>query len=112
VPVIASSELLLRLRWLALLFGRVRAPPCGVHTAVDVVKAVMAGAAVVSVLLRRGPDYLKEVRDGLAQWLEEHEYNSLRQMHGSLSLLRVQDPRAYERANYVKILQTWEGQTL
>jgi dihydroorotate dehydrogenase (fumarate) len=113
-----SSELLLRLRWLALLFGRVRATLAatgGVHTAVDAVKAVMAGAAavqMVSALLRRGPGYLKEVRDGLAQWLEEHEYDSLRQMHGSLSLLRVQDPRAYERANYVKILQTWEGQTL
>jgi dihydroorotate dehydrogenase (fumarate) len=113
-----SSELLLRLRWLALLFGRVRAPLAatgGVHTALDAVKAVLAGAAavqMVSALLRRGPSYLKEVREGLARWLEEHEYDSLRQMHGSLSLLRVPDPGAYERANYVKILQTWEGQTL
>jgi dihydroorotate dehydrogenase (fumarate) len=113
-----SSELLLRLRWLALLFTRVRAPLAatgGVHTALDAVKAVMAGAAavqMVSALLRQGPGYLKEVRDGLARWLEEHEYDSLRQMHGSLSLLRVQDPGAYERANYLKILQTWEGQTL
>jgi dihydroorotate dehydrogenase (fumarate) len=108
-----SSELLLRLRWLALLFGRVGAPLAatgGVHTAVDAVKAVMAGAAavqMVSALLRRGPGYLKEMREELARWLEEHEYDSLRQMHGSLSLLRVPDPGAYERANYVKILQTW-----
>src|SRR5262245_53147478 len=113
-----SSELLLRLRWLALLFGRVRASLAatgGVHTAVDAVKAVMAGASavqMVSALLRRGPGYLKEVRDGLARWLEEHEYDSLRQMHGSLSLLRVPDPSAYERANYIKILQTWEDQSL
>jgi dihydroorotate dehydrogenase (fumarate) len=112
------SELLLRLRWLALLFGRVRAPLAatgGVHTPVDAVKAVMAGAAAVqmtSALLMRGPSYLKEVRDGLARWLAEHEYESLRQMQGSLSLLRVEDPRAYERANYVKVLQTWEDRTL
>lgn len=113
-----SSELLLRLRWLALLFGRVSVPLAatgGVHTALDAVKAVMAGASavqMVSALLQHGPDHLKEVRDGLAQWLEEHEYESLRQMHGSLSLTRVEDAAAYERANYVKLLQTWQGQTL
>lgn len=110
-----SSELLLRLRWLALLFGRFRAPLAvtgGVHTALDAVKAVMAGAAavqLVSALLRHGPGYLEQVRKDLARWLEEHEYESLRQLHGSLSLLRVADPGAYERTNYVKILQTWEG---
>jgi dihydroorotate dehydrogenase (fumarate) len=106
------------LRWLALLFGRVRAQLAatgGLHTALDAVKAVMAGAAavqMVSALLRRGPGYLEEVREGLARWLEEHGYDSLPQMHGSLSLLCVQDPRAYERANHGKILQTWVGQTL
>lgn len=116
VHLSSSSELLLRLRWLALLFGRVRAPLAatgGAHTVVDVVKAVMAGAAavqMVSVLLLRGPAHLAEVRDGLARWLEEHEYESLRQMHGSMSLQRVEDPASYERANYVKILQTWEDQ--
>jgi dihydroorotate dehydrogenase (fumarate) len=106
-----SSEMPLRSRRLALLFGRVGAPLAatgGVHTAVDAVKAAMAGAAavqLVSALLRQGPGYLKEVPDGLARWLEEHEYGSLRQMRGSLSLLRVQGPGAYERSNYVKILQ-------
>lgn len=113
-----SSELLLRLRWLALLFSRVRAPLAvtgGVHTAVDAVKAVMTGAAavqMVSALLRRGPGYLTEVRQELARWLEEHGYDSLRQMRGSMSLSRVQDPAAYERANYVKILRTWEDPAL
>jgi dihydroorotate dehydrogenase (fumarate) len=52
------------------------------------------------------------VRDGLARWLEEHEYDSLRQMQGSMSLLHSPDPWAYERANYVKILQTWREESL
>jgi dihydroorotate dehydrogenase (fumarate) len=55
---------------------------------------------------------LKVVLDELAHWLEDHEYDSLVQMQGSLSLQRVPNPRAYERANYAKILQTWEDQTL
>jgi dihydroorotate dehydrogenase (fumarate) len=110
-----SSELLLRLRWLAILFGRVTAPMAasgGVHTAIDAIKAIMAGASacqMVSVLLRRGPAYLKVMLDELVRWLEDHEYESLAQMQGSLSLQRVPNPSAYERANYAKILQTWEG---
>jgi dihydroorotate dehydrogenase (fumarate) len=113
-----SSELLLRLRWLAMLSGRVRpslAASGGVHTPVDAVKAVMAGAhavQMVSALLQRGPEYLGEVRRGLADWLEEHEYESLGQMQGSMGLLRCADPGAYERANYVKILQTWKEREL
>jgi dihydroorotate dehydrogenase (fumarate) len=109
-----SSELPPRLRWLALLFGRVRAPLAvtgGVHTALDAVKAVMAGASavqMVSALLRDGPSYLGQVRDGLAAWLEEHGYESLRQMRGSMSLERCSDPAAYARANYLKVLQTWK----
>lgn len=111
------AELLLRLRWLALLHGRVRASLAltgGAHTALDVVKAVMTGASavqVVSALLRRGPNYLRDLRAGLALWLEEHEYDSVSQMRGSLSLARTPDPKAYERANYIKILQTWEEGT-
>lgn len=118
VNLSTSSELLLRLRWLALLYNRVNAPLAvtgGVHTAVDVVKSVMAGASacqMVSALLQRGPEYLRVVVDDLRRWLEEHEYESLRQMQGSLSLQHVPDPSAYERANYAKILQTWEEQTL
>ena len=110
-----SSELLLRLRWLAILAGRVRpslAATGGVHTAVDAVKAVMAGAdavQVVSELLRRGPERLASLREELARWLDEHGYGSLAEARGSMSLLRCPDPAAHERANYMQILQSWKG---
>jgi dihydroorotate dehydrogenase (fumarate) len=111
----SSAELLLRLRWLAILSGRVRptlAVTGGVHTAVDAVKAVMAGAhavQVVSALLKRGPERLATLRDELARWLEEHEYSSLAEARGSMSLLRCPDPAAHERGNYMTILQSWKG---
>lgn len=107
------SELPLRLAWLGLLSGRTAASLAvtgGVYEVEDAVKAIMCGAdavQVVSVLLRRGVDYLAELRDGVAQWLEEHEYESLGQMRGSMNLLRCPDPAAYERANYMRLLQTW-----
>jgi dihydroorotate dehydrogenase (fumarate) len=110
-----SSELVLRLRWLAILSGRVRgslAATGGVHTVADAVKAVMAGAhavQTVSALLQHGPDHLRRLRDGLSAWLEAHEYESLEQMRGSLDLRRSPDPSAFERANYVHILQDWRG---
>ena len=108
-----SSELLLRLRWLAILSGRVRAELAvtgGVHTALDAIKAIMTGAhavQMVSALLERGPDRLRVVRDEVVAWMDEHEYASLDQMRGSMNLLRCPDPKAYERANYVDILQSW-----
>lgn len=110
-----SSELLLRLRWLAILSGRVKASLAvsgGVHTGLDAVKAVMAGAdavQVVSALLKNGPERLATLRQELARWLEEHEYDSLAQMRGSLNLLHCPDPAAHERANYMTILQSWRG---
>ena len=110
-----SHELLLRLRWLAVLSGRIDASLAvtgGVHTALDAIKAVMAGAhavQMVSALLRHGPEHLTRVRDGIAAWLEQHEYASLRQMRGSMSLERCPDPRSYERANYMHILQSWRS---
>jgi dihydroorotate dehydrogenase (fumarate) len=113
VHLSTSTELLLRLRWLAILSGRLKASLAvtgGVHSAVDAIKAVMAGAhavQMVSALLARGPNYLTEVRQTLAQWLEQHEYHSLREMQGSMNLLRCDNPKAYERANYIKILQSW-----
>lgn len=109
-----SHELLLRLRWLAILSGHVRASLAatgGVHTAVDAVKAVMSGAdavQMVAALLIHGTAHLTAVRDGLSQWLEEHEYESLEQARGSMSLRRCPDPEAFERGNYMKILQTWK----
>jgi len=107
------SELLLRLRWLAILSPRVKgslAVSGGVHDSIDAVKAIMTGAhgvQMVSALLRHGPEHLARVRNGLREWLEQHEYDSIEQMRGSMNLKRCPDPRAYERANYVTILQSW-----
>jgi dihydroorotate dehydrogenase (fumarate) len=108
-----SYELLVRLRWLAILSGHLRASLAvtgGVHTAVDAIKAVMAGAhavQMVSALLRHGPEHLRTVRDGMQAWMEEHEYDSLAQMQGSMSLQRCPNPSAFERGNYLRVLQSW-----
>jgi dihydroorotate dehydrogenase (fumarate) len=108
-----SSELLLRLRSLAVLSANVDtslAVSGGVHNSYDALKAVAAGAdgvQVVSALLRYGPAYLGVVREGMANWLEEHQYDSLRQLHRSMNLRRCPDPQAFERGNYVRILQSW-----
>ncbi|MBK8727410.1 MAG: dihydroorotate dehydrogenase-like protein [Holophagaceae bacterium] len=108
-----SAELLLRVRWLALIHGHVRADLAvsgGVHTAHDALKAVMAGASavqMVSALMQRGPEHLTQVRDGMTAWLERHEYESLGQALGSLSHARTPNPQALARANYMRILQGW-----
>ena len=110
-----SSELLLRLRWLAILSEKVRcslAVTGGVHTALDAIRAIMVGAhavQMVSALLRRGPAYLRTVLDEMSTWMEDHEYTSLRQMQGSMSLARCPDPAAFERANYIRVLQGWRA---
>ena len=108
-----SSELLLRLHWLAILCNKMHASLAvsgGVHTGTDAIKAVMAGASavqVVSNLLQNGPENLRVIRDGMVRWMEEHEYESLEQMRGSMSLERSPDPSAYERGNYMKILRSY-----
>lgn len=108
------DELLLRLRWLAVLSGRVDASLAatgGVHDGIGALKAVMAGAhavQVVAALLIHGPGHLAKMRRELAHWLEEREYDSLEQAQGSMSLLRCPDPESFERGNYMKILQTWK----
>jgi dihydroorotate dehydrogenase (fumarate) len=108
-----SSELLLRLRWLAILYGRLRvslAVSGGVHEPIDAVKAIMAGAGgvqVVSALLRRGPGYLRQIVTGFERWADEHQYESLDQMRGSMSLSRCPDPESFERGNYLGVLQSW-----
>jgi dihydroorotate dehydrogenase (fumarate) len=107
------SELLLRLRWLAILSGRLRgslAASGGVHSAEDAVKAIMAGAdavQLVSVLLHDGPERLADLRRDLERWMTAHEYESAAQMRGSMSLDRCPNPAAFERGNYVRLLQTW-----
>lgn len=106
-----SSELLLRLRWLAILSGRVDvslAATGGVHTAADAIKSVMCGAhavQLVSALLRNGPEHLRLVLDEMSAWMEAHEYESIEQMRGSMSLLTSPDPAAFERGNYIRIIQ-------
>lgn len=108
-----SSELLLRLRWLAILSGRTKldlACSGGVHTEGDALRALAAGAdtvQMVSALLHHGPSHLTKVRDGVARWLEDREYESLDQLRGSMNLTRCPDPGAFERGNYMRILQSW-----
>jgi dihydroorotate dehydrogenase (fumarate) len=108
-----SSDLLLRLRWLAILSGRVRcslAATGGVHTPLDLVKAIMAGAnavQIVSAILRHGPRQLTALKQGLAEWMEKHEYESVAQMTGAVSHRTSADPAAFERANYMRVLQSF-----
>ncbi len=110
-----SSELLLRLRWLAAAYGHVEADLCasgGVHTAVDAVKAMMTGASCVqlaSFLLHEGLDGFVRMQRDLTEWLVSHEYGGVRELVGTMSLERCPDPGVFTRANYVKILRSWHG---
>jgi dihydroorotate dehydrogenase (fumarate) len=103
----------MRLRWLAIVSPHVQAGlACsgGVHSGTDAVKAIMAGARAVqggSALLEKGPDYLKTIIDELKAWMQANEYGSVRLMQGSMSLVRCPDPHAFERANYMRVLQSW-----
>jgi dihydroorotate dehydrogenase (fumarate) len=108
-----SYEMLLPLRWVAILYGQVSADlaiTSGVHSHVDVLKGLMAGAKVTmmaSELLRMGVGRIGELLAAVTQWMEEHEYESVKQMQGSMSQISVAEPAAFERANYMKILQSW-----
>ncbi|NLV43932.1 MAG: dihydroorotate dehydrogenase-like protein [Candidatus Hydrogenedentes bacterium] len=109
----SSVELRPRLRWVAILCEAIKADMAvtgGVHTAADVLKCMMAGAKVAmmtSALLKNGIDHLSVVRDDLAKWMEEKEYESIKQMQGSLSQRKCEEPAAFERANYLKILTNY-----
>jgi len=106
-------ELLLRLNWVAVLYGKIKADFAvtgGVHTGRDVLKSMMAGAHVAmltSALLKNGIGHLATVRTELLKWMEEHEYESIQQMQGSMSQRAVADPSAFQRANYVKVLSSY-----
>ncbi len=109
----SSAELRLPLRWIAILYGRVKADfalTSGVHKHSDILKAMMAGAKVTmlaSALLKKGPAKATKMLAKLARWMEEHEYESIQQMQGSMSQGAVADPSAFERANYMKVLNSY-----
>jgi dihydroorotate dehydrogenase (fumarate) len=107
------SELLLRLHWTAVIYGHISADIAitgGVHRAEGVLKSVMAGASVAmmtSALLHHGPALIETVLSGMLSWMEEHEYESIHQMRGSMSQCNVPDPAMYERANYMRVLSSY-----
>ncbi len=110
-----SDEMRLPLRWIAILYGRVEvdlALTTGVHTAEDALKGLMAGANVTmmaSELLLHGPERIGEMLEEMERWMEERAYESVAQMRGSMSQQNVADPAAFERANYMKTLQSWQA---
>lgn len=109
-----SRELLLRLRWLAILSGLLDRTHLsvsgGVHMPKDAIKAVMCGATsvqVVASVLRGGAHRLRDLRIGMQAWMAEHEYASIESMRGCMNILRAPNPEAFSRANYMRMLQTW-----
>ncbi|KAB2641897.1 MAG: dihydroorotate dehydrogenase-like protein [Verrucomicrobia bacterium] len=109
-----STELRQRLRWIAIIHGHIKADIAlsgGVHTFEDIIKGIMVGADVVQVvssLLMHGPQHLAGLLADLSRWMEAHEYESVEQMRGSMSLGHCPDPSVYERANYLRVLQLWK----
>lgn len=114
VELSTSYEVRLPLRWIALLYGRIKADfalTSGVHTAQDVLKAMMAGASVTmmtSALLQHGMGRLMHILTDMQEWMVEHEYESIQEMKGSMSQQAVADPAAFERANYMKALSSYD----
>jgi dihydroorotate dehydrogenase (fumarate) len=110
-----SNELRLPLRWIAILYGQVKADlalTTGIHTAEDVVKTTMAGASVAmtaSLLLAQGINRIPVLLADLEKWMTVHEYESIQQMRGSLSQKSVAEPAAFERANYMKVLNSFKS---
>lgn len=108
-----SSELLLRLRWMAILSPHVRGTLIatgGIHTAADAVKSILTGAhaiQIVSEVLRHGPRAISSLTVGLQQWMDEHSFADLEQFRGMLNTSRCRNASAFERANYIRTLQSW-----
>lgn len=115
--ILLSTPMAMRLplRWIAILFGRIRpdlAASSGVHRASDAIKMVMAGASVAtmaSALLRHGIKHITAVETEMKQWMEEHEYESITQMRGSMSQRSCPDPSSFERAQYMKAISTFKA---
>jgi len=110
-----SYELNLPLRWISILYGKVAADfalTSGVHTAQDVLKAMMAGANVAmmaSELLANGYSRIGDMLSVMQAWMQEHEYASISQMRGAMSQKAVREPAALERANYMRVLSSWKS---
>ena len=108
------QALRLPLTWIGILFGRIRcslAATSGVHGPEDVVKLLMVGADVTmlcSTLLRNGVGHLQRIEEGLFAWMEQHEYDSVQQMRGSMSRIRCPNPSAFERAQYMKAVKSMQ----
>jgi dihydroorotate dehydrogenase (fumarate) len=115
VTLSTSADLLLRLRWLAVLHGRVRASLAvtgGVAEPADGIKAILAGADAVqqvSAVLRNGPGHFAAMRTGLTEWMERHQVATLREVRGRVSLRERSDPSAFERGTYIRMLQSWSA---
>jgi dihydroorotate dehydrogenase (fumarate) len=113
--VLLSTPMAMRLpmRWIAMLYGRIGAnlaATSGIHRATDALKMLMAGADVTmlcSILLRRGIDHIRVIEREMREWMEEHEYESVEQLKGSMSQKNCPDPSAFERAQYMRALQTY-----
>ena len=109
-----SGELNLPLRWISILYGKVKADlalTSGVHTAQDVIKSMMAGAQVTmlaSELLANGTRRIPDILSVMEFWMKERDYTSIKQMQGSMSQKSVREPAAFERANYMKVLGSWK----
>jgi dihydroorotate dehydrogenase (fumarate) len=113
-----SDDLRLPLRWIAILYGKVKADlalTSGVHTPEDAIKALMAGANVAmttSALLKRGSKAIQQILTGMEEWMTEREYVSVQQMRGSMSQGAVAEPAAFERANYMKVLNSFNPEII
>ena len=110
----SSWEMRLPLRWTAILYGHIKASlaaTSGIHTHLDVIKVIMAGsdvAMIASEFLQKGIGRTKELLEGMKRWMEENEYSSVKMMKGSMSQKSVAEPAAFERANYMKMLQSYK----
>jgi len=108
-----SDELRLRLRWVAILYGRIKADMAvtgGVHTVDDVIKSILSGANVAmmtSAIMKNGINHITRLKNELAEWMDKHEYKSLNEIRGKMSQQSVKEPSAFERANYMKVIKSY-----
>src|SRR5438034_11667762 len=113
LPISVPADLLLSLHWIGILYGKIRASlaaTSGIDQAYEVIKMIMAGADVTmlcSALMRYGITHIQRIEMELAAWLEQHRYNSLRELKGIMSQQNCPDPSAFERAQYVRGLSSY-----